>query len=584
MDVSIIAIWHYLQMLGYGLSGLTVIGFMKIGYDAWRGGRFIALVLSDVPVGRTKAYRKMLTAFWHAKTLMIDFKAPRLAAARYIAELEILMPDLKKPNEADYDSDDYKRLLADWNKLDEQHKQLKRDLFQSHFESRRLGVAKWLWRSIRRSLSKTKEKARTEEKTNIIITDIPSLDDSRTSINHYFDALEELRVTSKPSFISTVEFRFGYLAPLFLITGLINRFGEEEGWQLILENYRRLIERDSDAYSAELVELRSFLFNCWLLWGPSISPCDCKCWRPTHEGAKNSIVLQYGFGDENNSIDVLIEGKREVSERILDRLNSPRNRTRRDGFNPIAIMAAPFVIKGTFTWGPVLEDGEVPPAQELIRGGTIRPSPRNGRIVLRCAERDVTSNTEKSSKYYSAYLWIMFSIETMDGKPFFPFARWKNLLVYFEHGNIADPTTFQTLKESLVTKACSSIAEILNRKEDQGRLRIRYACSLDDSYCCPQTGILFPPEQGILEGPDARKKETRLVDIMADMIRRHPEAVLRSDRLLMPNAARPHRDNPYSSCSLPEIVEEFYRDLRNPAAPPAAVQASPQALVEPAPA
>src|SRR5262245_12137473 len=313
MDLSIIAIWHYLQMLGYGLSGLTVIGFMKIGYDAWRGGRFIALVLSDVPVGRTRAYRKMLTAFWHAKTLMIDFKAPRLAAARYIAELEILMPDLKKPNEADYDSDDYKRLLADWNKLDEQHKQLKRDLFQSHFESRRLGVAKWLWRSIRRSLSKTEEKARTEEKTNIIITDIPSLDDSRTSINHYFDALEELRVTSKPSFISTVEFRFGYLAPLFLITGLINRFGEEEGWQLILENYRRLIERDSDAYSAQLVELRSFLFNCWLLWGPSISPCGCKCWRPNHEGAKNSIILQYGFGDENNSIDVLIEGKREVS-------------------------------------------------------------------------------------------------------------------------------------------------------------------------------------------------------------------------------------------------------------------------------
>ena len=82
--------------------------------------------------------------------------------------------------------------------------------------------------------------------------------------------------------------------------------------------------------------------------------------------------------------------------------------------------------------------------------------------MLRCAERDVTSNTEKSSKYYSAYIWIMFSIETMDGKPFFP-QQWKNLLVYFEHGNIAEATTFQTLKESLATKACSSIAEILSK-------------------------------------------------------------------------------------------------------------------------
>src|SRR5262245_41806203 len=198
--------------------------------------------------------------------------------------------------------------------------------------------------------------------------------------------------------------------------------------------------------------------------------------------------------------------------------------------------------------------------------------------------RNLSSFPTRRSSDLSAYIWIMFCIETLDGKPFFPDARWKNLLVYFEHGNIADPTTFQTLKESLVTKACSSIAEILNRKEDQGRLRIRYACSLDDSYCCPQTGILFPPEQGILERPDARKKETRLVDIMAEMIRRHPEPVLRSDRLLMPNAPRPQSDNPYSSCSLPEIVEEFYRDLRNPAAPPAAVQASPQALAEPAPA
>ena len=89
----------------------------------------------------------------------------------------------------------------------------------------------------------------------------------------------------------------------------------------------------------------------------------------------------------------------------------------------------------------------------------------------------------------------------MDGTPFFPDARWKNLLVYFEHGNIAEPTTFQTLKESLVTKACSSIAEILKRTADQNRLRIRYVCALDDSFCCPDSGIVFPPEKGILEGP-----------------------------------------------------------------------------------
>ena len=44
---------------------------------------------------------------------------------------------------------------------------------------------------------------------------------------------------------------------------------------------------------------------------------------------------------------------------------------------------------------------------------------------------------------------------------------------------------------------------------------------------------------------------------------RHPEAVLRSERLILPTSARPGDHNEYSSCGLPEIVEEFYRDLRS---------------------
>ena len=78
--------------------------------------------------------------------------------------------------------------------------------------------------------------------------------------------------------------------------------------------------------------------------------------------------------------------------------------------------------------------------------------------------------------------------------------------------------------------------------------------------------MVFPPEKGILDGEGARRKETRLVDIMVDLISRHPEAVLRSERLLMPTSARPGIHNQYSSCALPEIVEEFYRDLRSPPA------------------
>jgi len=56
----------------------------------------------------------------------------------------------------------------------------------------------------------------------------------------------------------------------------------------------------------------------------------------------------------------------------------------------------------------------------------------------------------------------------------------------------------------------------------------------------------------------------------SDLVNRHPEAVLRSERLILPTSARPADHNEYSSCGLPEIVEEFYRDLRSPPATPAA--------------
>jgi hypothetical protein len=578
MDFSIAdilsAIWEYRGHIGFVLGGITLA---KIGYDVWKGGRFIAQVLSDVPVTRVQAYRKMLTAFRHAKTLVIDFKAQRLAAARYIAELEILIPDLKRLNRVDYDPKDFDQIQANWERLDAERKELKRALFRAHFASQRFGVGKWLWLSIVRLFSRTTERPKEQMATNIPITDIPSLDDSRALIKHYFDALEDLGEATDSSFISTAEFRIGYLAPLYLLTGLINRFGEEEGWKLILNNYGRLIERDREVYSAELVELRSFLFNCWLLWGPSISPCGCERWQCAQHNARNDVILQYGFGDENNSIDVLIKGGKDAAavRKIKDRLNSVDNTQRKSEFNPIATMAAPFSIKGTFRWGPILGD-QVPPAQKSLQGGAT-----TGRIVLECNSESVNEvDTAASSKYYSAYIWIMFCIETLDGKPFFPDARWKNLLVYFEHGNIAEPTTFQTLKESLVTKACSSIAEILKRTADGNRLRIKYVCALDDSFCCPDSGIMFQPQKGILEGLSVHKKETRLVEIMAEMVGRHSEEVLRSGRLIMPSTTRPEGPNPYGSCMLPEIVDEFYLDLRRPNMPapaaPTAQAVSPQ--------
>ena len=62
-------------------------------------------------------------------------------------------------------------------------------------------------------------------------------------------------------------------------------------WKLIIDEYRELVRHD-DVYSPQTRELRAFLFNCWLLWGPSIPQCDCDCWASHHD------AYQYGYGDD----------------------------------------------------------------------------------------------------------------------------------------------------------------------------------------------------------------------------------------------------------------------------------------------
>lgn len=557
---TLVEYWHY---FGIGLTLLTVLlTAWKIQSDFRKGRNFIATVLEENGDGRRRASRLMLGAFWRAKTLFIDFGARRLAAARYITELEILLPALSEPKESDYSAEDFHGVHAEWKRQSGARAALKRHLFAEHFASRRLTVLSWIWAQLRARLLGAN--ANEEDPGSIIpITDIPGLDDSRTLIKRYFETLDDKLKNESKAFISVAEFKTGYLAPMFLVTGLINRFGEEEGWKLILDNYRRLVQDDVRAYSRELVELRSFLFNCWLLWGPSISPCACTAWG--NASPQDPLILQYGYGDENNSIDVLIRnGRNPAKIRTINLTLNPMGQ--RDApFNPIATMGAPFVVRGTFNWGPAL-GATVPDAQRLVQGGMLLQSSANGRIILECDATGVEAAAPADApNYYSAYIWIMFRLETPEGQSFFPEARWKDLLVFFEHGNIADPTTFQTLKESLAAKTCSALTELLEREADRGKVCVRYICALDHSYCGPKCDVLFPAQEGLLgrSAQPSAMRSTRTIEIMADAVKRLPDDhVLRSKRVMLPSTLLPPEDNAFSSCHLPLMVEEFYRDLR----------------------
>src|SRR5262249_9571277 len=179
--------------------------------------------------------------------------------------------------------------------------------------------------------------------------------------------------------------------------------------------------------------------------------------------------------------------------------------------------------------------------------------PNRGRVFLQCDRRDCeTREISTSARYYSAYLWIIFVVLDARGQPFYradsssKIESWKNLLCYFEHGNIADATTYQTLKENLIAKCCSSLKEILQRDrdkrlgpDDNAGLKIAYACAFDDSNCGPDHRVLFPPA-GIFSQNSAGPHPKAVDLLLPPPPARHPlGAGPRPGRLDLPAGAPP---------------------------------------------
>jgi hypothetical protein len=578
----VLQIWHSIDPIYTNVGSIiSALGVIYVAVALVRTTNFLTEAIQEPQESRLgqvgnwlRGMSHAIRLLYYAPSLLISLKGRRFLGARYYAELQILMPKSAKPLRGDYTAVEYGRRIADW--LDDEAERL--NTTQSLFREK-LSEQPGMWSDIRqwiKQLAGYRKPEALRPLQPVKVEDFPELDDSRPKIKRYFDALH-IRRDSFPEdldrFLIDVEFDIGYLAPIFLITGLVNRFSDEDGWKLILDNYRQLVEKD-DAYSEELRELRSFLFNCWLLWGPSIPLCSCPQWAAGTSGngkaAGDDLMIQYGYGDENNSIDILVKGglRDDFRDKLSARLNKqPIEHSGR----PYAIAAAPFLARGRFRWGPSLLDGEVCPAQMFIRGGAdaTATQPINGRIVLECAHNNVeASNITEASRYYSAYLWVMFVIQDEQGRPFFD-ERWKNLLVFFEHGNIADATTYQTLKEQLVAKTCATLTKVLENTQVRTagagaprELRIAYASAFDDANCVAPHAILFPPGKLGRKDSDSRVafEAVGITDIMRREIDVLPAGHVLRTRLTMSSLAPAQMQ--YAACHLPEIVEEFYKALK----------------------
>ncbi|MCP2268831.1 hypothetical protein [Actinokineospora diospyrosa] len=287
----------------------------------------------------------------------------------------------------------------------------------------------------------------------------------RVAGNSMVDATPEV-------FQSTIRVEEGFVAPLHLLAGLLSRFDED--WKKSIDGYSQIMTGTDNS----LENLRSFqanLFTCWSAWGPSAPFGTCDRWI----GQK---VLQFGYGDENNSI-ALVTRSGEASEMPLSQ--SPQG-----GFTTLAVRS---VVVG------VLKNATTIDPEDLCAAQQPETSPGQGNLVLQVTKPILRAGGRAGNaprRYYSAYIWAILVICGPDGKPESQLEPWRNMLTFFEHGNVADELTYRMLKEQLATKIRTSVETILAARPD---VVLSFACAIDECGCGKPIEFPAPLGQSVKE-------------------------------------------------------------------------------------
>jgi hypothetical protein len=358
-------------------------------------------------------------------------------------------------------------------------------------------------------------------------------------IDRYFAALGSLK--RAPEFVSAVEVQTGFVAPLLLLAGVLQYFGED--WEPVIAKFGRDTEELGDPLAASgshrLRKLQAFIFDCWLLWGPSIPICNDKC----DEWGRGSLSsLQCGYGDENNSIE-LIADKKELQEVAAN-------------FTQRSVMAFKACVRGTLKRGSNIQSAT---GQFLVRPLADAMQTEDRRLVLDLRKDGKVTAIEgaedSGTPYYSAYLWVLIVVLGADGRPIHEAADaprrfpWASFVPFFEHGNIADRDTCLFLKQQLADKAIGAIVRVVAELSKSNRhVRFAYACAIDDSGC--GNGLAYPSDSS---------------SIKAMMQAAAPKPLL--DSGVLDFQTYTPDDHPFSACKLPGILKRYYEELDKEAKP-----------------
>ena len=414
---------------------------------------------------------------------------------------------------------------------------------------------------------------------------------SRTNENaglwkRYFDRLIAEGVSTESDVMSLVPIRvaMGFLSPQFLVAGLLSRFDDD--WRPVLNAYQRSISSLQGRGAFE--SLQASQWNCWLMWGPSIPVCQCDEW-------KGLFAVQYGYGDENNSIPVVeLATEGGVPKTLGPIMASLRSEGHGARFA---------VVIGRLRWGPfylerqqqerVLRDiddsaDDEPPrgrlgmaaAQASIYDHVFAHRQDSDSVVLQLVRVD--ESLPESHVYFSAYLWTMFLVATasesdqepgigpvlLRGKRYPPWSDdpadrrrmrdarlWQHLLPVFVHANIGDPAALRFQKQVLVENTVQLLRQMWERRVElfdavdvAAGLRFHLVGASDYSGCGFE--VRFPAEESLV----ARLRER----VAAEPDRAFAESIV----LPRPDETPPTRPwglkGFFSVCHLPEMIVNYY--------------------------
>ncbi|HEX2749707.1 MAG TPA: hypothetical protein VHM91_16975, partial [Verrucomicrobiales bacterium] len=371
--------------------------------------------------------------------------------------------------------------------------------------------------------------------------------------------------------------------PIHLLRGLLARFDQD--WTQLMSEYEK--DRESAASGQTLLGSHQlFTFYCWLLWGPSIPMCGNRCFR----WHGSMLALQFGFGDENNSLP-LLAGKHSSSDegaRFEQLQAEAANGKSVRAFSVIAFPRWSLSDSRTESPRPALKADPNAPATlqnwkarapKLLR--TLVPAQRHltypdmgTGLVL-----DYVSHSSAEGdvpRYYSAYLWILFVLCDGSGKPKHGMneSPWLGIIPFFEHANVADEGSRELSMRQLAAKVVHSLGELTmrggsrvdatgtcfaeaRRPFEDGYLV--YACAFDHTGCSLDDG---PASTTRLA--KERKEGRTLAGMVEELLECRPDlrqrVIFEADQA--PQAVRSNlRDtqDAFASCHLPDVIESLYR-------------------------